>query len=318
MQKNSKIVLDYYTQDEIAYPSLTHNYSYLSQISTDSYTLDAEGEVMGTAPSAAVAFANKKKIQTYAAVSNWQGHDFSPELAHQIISVPKVKKATIANLLQVVKSNGFKGINIDFESVAARDRKAFSSFTADVATAMKARGYLTMISVPAKFTDDPSNDWDGAFDFKALGKCADYIQVMTYDQHGPWGEPGPVAGKDWVGEALQYAVSAIPASKVIMGIASYGYDWNVSKHSGTTVGLKDIPTLVKATHAVPLWDKVSFSMHFDYQDPEGSDHVVWYENAASIQEKTHDTLTYHIAGVSIWSMGTEDQEFFKAMAAGLK
>jgi spore germination protein len=317
-KENPKVVLGYYTQDENAYSSLITNYSYLSQISTDTFTFDEKGNVLGSAPKAAVSFANTKKIKTYAAVSNWKGEDFNAELAHKVVSDPKVKKAAISGLLQMVKGNGYKGVNIDFENINASDRVAFSSFIKDIAVTLGQKGYQTMVSVPAKFEDNPSDAWSGAFDYKALGKYVNYIQVMTYDQNGPWGSPGPVAGKAWIEEVLQYSVSDIPANKVIMGVPAYGYDWNETKNKGEAVGLKDIPSLIASTGAVPKWDETSSSMYFHYQSKDSSKHVVWYENAKSIQEKTHFTVAYNLAGISVWSMGTEDAGFWKAIKAGLQ
>ena len=54
---------------------------------------------------------------------------------------------------------------------------------------------------------------------------------MTYDQNGSWWTtPGPVAGKEWMRRALQYAVSAVPSTKILMGLPAYGYDWNLTKN----------------------------------------------------------------------------------------
>ncbi|MCZ1269143.1 hypothetical protein EIH79_30965, partial [Paenibacillus tundrae] len=74
---NSKIVLGYYAQDENAYDSLITNYSHLTQVSTDSFTFDSKGKIVGSAPKEAISFANKKNIETFAAVSNWQGDYFN-------------------------------------------------------------------------------------------------------------------------------------------------------------------------------------------------------------------------------------------------
>ncbi|RAW09545.1 hypothetical protein DC345_31130 [Paenibacillus taichungensis] len=89
---NFKIVLGYYAQDENAYDSLTTNYAYLTQVSTDSFTFDSKGEILGSAPKEAISFANKKNIETFAAVSNWQGDYFNAALAHKIVGDSKVRK----------------------------------------------------------------------------------------------------------------------------------------------------------------------------------------------------------------------------------
>lgn len=175
---NSKIVLGYYAQDENAYDSLITNYSHLTQVSTDSFTFDSKGKIVGSAPKEAISFANKKNIETFAAVSNWQGDYFNAALAHKIVGDSKVRKEAIKSILNLVKTNQYKGINIDFENIEAKDRKAFSSFIGEISQTLRPKGYLTMVSVPAEFENDPTNSWSGAFNYTELGKHAVY---SSYD-----------------------------------------------------------------------------------------------------------------------------------------
>src|ERR1039458_3683813 len=148
----------------------------------------------------------------------------------------------IHQMLKLVQQWGYTGINIDFESIDYTDRKAFSSFVHDVAQKMRRAGYLTVVSVPAELKANPEDSWTGAFDFASLGEAADILQVMTYDQHGPWGLPGPVAGLNWVEPCVVYAASVVAPDKLSLGIPAYVYDWNTTAKTGVQVFWKDIPT----------------------------------------------------------------------------
>ncbi|MEC0230787.1 glycosyl hydrolase family 18 protein [Paenibacillus alba] len=316
---NSPIILGYYTNDSAA--ALTSYHSYINQISTDTFNTDASGNIVGTIPTQAVNYANSVGILPYALVSNYGATDWDSNAAHQVLTNAAAKQKLIANMVSLVKTNHYKGINVDFESVLASDRNALTSFVKDVASIMKAQGYLTMVSVPAKDTDDPADDWSGAFDYEQLGTYADFIQVMTYDEHGVWADPGSVASKPWMTAALKFSITYVPSEKVIMGIPAYGNDWNLSDKTNSSNKLipwKDIPQLITSTKGKPTRDNASGSMTFKYTAKDGSKHVVWYEDETSIKTKTHYTLTYELAGVSVYAMGEEDEKFWKAVAAGLK
>lgn len=84
-----------------------------------------------------------------------------------------------------------------------------------------------MVSVPAKSADDQKDDWSWPYDYAKIGKYADCVQVMTYDEHGIWGDPGSVASTSFIKSSLQFSVKKIKDNKVIMGIPAYGYDWDV-------------------------------------------------------------------------------------------
>jgi len=307
-----KAVMAYYEWSG-SYAALASNYSYINQLATDTWGVNAHGVVTGQAPPEGLPFAKKKGMQTFATVSNFGKSDFSPHIAHAVITNPSTKALTISNLLNVVQTYGYSGVNIDFEAVPRKDRLAFSSFIHDVAQKMRAAGYLTVVSAPAELEDNPSDSWTGAFDFKSIGADADILQLMTYDENGPWGPPGPVAGLDWVEPCVQYAVSVMPSTKVSLGIPAYGYDWNLTRGTGVQVKWKKIPALISETGAVPQWDGTSSSPFFTYQTAGGSSHVVWYENATSIQLKSALVLSYNLTGVSAFALGFDDQSFWVAV-----
>jgi len=312
-----KAVMAYYENSTSA-PALHAFASYLNQVPTDTFAINAKGEISGTAPVKALAFARSKGMQTFATVSNFGNSGFVPWIAESIVKNPAHRLTAIQQMLATVKLYGYSGINVDFEAVPNRDRALFSRFIHDVAKTMRAAGFLTVVSVPAELQDNPNDSWAGAFDFKRLGRDADLLQLMTYDENGPWGVPGPVAGLDWVTPCVQFAVSVVPASKISLGIPAYGYDWNLTRGTGVQVHWKRIPALIAKMGALPQWDATSSSPYFTYTAPNGTSHVVWYEDAQSISLKSALPVTYNLAGVSVFALGFEDQTFWLAINTGLR
>jgi spore germination protein YaaH len=68
----------------------------------------------------------------------------------------------------------------------------------------------------------------GAYDYAALGRHADIITLMTYDYAGTRSGAGAVAPHGPVERAVAYAASRIPPEKINLGLAFYGYDWDLS------------------------------------------------------------------------------------------
>lgn len=315
-QNQPKVVMAYW-ENSASDHSLRAFASYLNQIPTDTFAINAKGKISGSAPVGALAFARSKGMQTFATVSNFGKSDFVPFIAHNIVNHPAIRAQAIRNMLAVAETYGYSGINVDFEAVPHKDRAAFRRFIHDVAQAMRAAGYLTVVSVPAELQDDPKDSWTGAFDFKALGRDADVLQLMTYDENGPWGPPGPVAGLDWVEPCVQFAVSVVASSKISLGIPAYGYDWNLTRGTGVQVYWKRIPALIAKVGAVPKWDVTSSSPYFSYTAANGASHVVWYEDTESIPLKSALAVSYDLAGVSVFALGFEDLIFWESVSAGL-
>ena len=64
------------------------------------------------------------------------------------------------------------------------------------------------------------------FDLAALGKVADFLSVMSYDQHTRRTPPGPVAGIPWVRSVTEYFLRFMPPEKLSLGIPLYGDYWS--------------------------------------------------------------------------------------------
>jgi spore germination protein len=313
---SSKQIMAYLEGGGSSYESLTDFYSYMNQMPTDTFAVDVHGTVSGTAPARALQFAKSKGMATFATISNFDSIGFDAKIAHAILTDSKPRARAIHQMLKLVQHWGYTGINIDLESVDRTDRKAFSSFVHDVARQMRAAGYLTVVSVPAELKDNPEDSWTGAFDFAVLGQSADILQLMTYDENGPWGKPGPVAGLNWVERCVTYAVSVVSPSKLSLGIPAYGYDWNTSTGTGVQVFWKNIPALISKTGSTPEWDSASSSPFFTYHAADGSSHVVWYEDEKSIPLKSSLAVSHNLAGVSAFALGYDDLSFWQAVHAG--
>ncbi|WP_163359501.1 hypothetical protein, partial [Escherichia coli] len=55
--------------------------------------------------------------------------------------------------------------------------------------------------------------------------AADYVILMNYDEHAPATAAGPIASQAWFVRQMNAALTQVPAEKLSVGIANYGYNW---------------------------------------------------------------------------------------------
>ena len=245
-------------------------------------------------------------------ISNFRNGRWDGELIHHIITDPQTRAAHIAAIMDVIQSRGWAGIDLDYESLQASDREAYSAFIRELAiTLHRAQKRLTL-TVHAK-TAEPG-DWSGAHaqDWRALGKSADEVRVMAYDYSTENSSPGPIAPLTWVRSVLKLAVSEVPREKIVLGVATYGYDWPGGQE-GHDVQWADAEAIARDRTAAVMWDPTSQSPWFSYADDQGHPHTVWYENARSLHAKLDLARQYRVAGVFIWRLGGEDPAVWEAI-----
>ncbi len=276
---------------------LSHYLPVLSGIIPFWYTIHANGSISGQTNPAVLRLAQQHNLWTFALVENMAGQSvFGP-----LLNSPVARSRAIDNMLTLVEDNGYDGINLDWEGIAASERQAFTQFVAQLSTTFHQHGYYVTLSVPAETANQPNNSWTGAYNYAALAKSADLLMIMAYDQHWAGGSPGPIASPMWVQSVLNYTLSAVPPSKVVLGIPGYGYDWGGAGTTAVSYG--------QAKTLASQYGQNSASNHFEYVQ-NGQIHSVWFENTASFLSKIKLVSGYELRGIALWRLGIEDPKIW--------
>ncbi|HZK83559.1 MAG TPA: glycosyl hydrolase family 18 protein [Desulfosporosinus sp.] len=313
--KEKRVVMGFYTDDEGPTPSskasMIKNAKLLDEIAFFWYSFDNKGKVIptGKVDLKIKNTAQKNGAKAYALVHNMNltGQvGFNADLAHSVLSNPTRRSNLVTSLVNLTTKDGWDGVSVDIEKTPPGDRNNFSAFVAELGKALKAKDKVLNISIPAKFIDYPSDLWSGAYDYAAIGKSADQIILMTYDEHGFGTTQGPVASAGWVDRVIKFAVGKIPKEKIVMGLPVYSFDWGTDKPLIPDY-LSYIQTVDRAKkNGVEILTDPSAKVPQFIYTGKGIRHEVFFENVKSLRVKMDDALKYKLHGVAIWRLGMED------------
>lgn len=298
------LVLGYYYSQPggMGFHTLEADAHLLSGIVPDWYTIWRNGAITGTADASVVRFARQRGLWMFAMV---QQNQYGGAILGPLLRSPVASRTAMENMLALCEANGFDGINLDFEGVPPQDRSAYTNFVQQLAALLHRSGYYLTLSVPAETANEPGNGWTGAYDYPALGRAADLVMVMAYDEHYAGSNAGPIAGTSWVESVVHYAVSAIPPGKLVLGVPLYGYDWSTGLAQGLSY---QIYRQIAITHGVsPTAPAVSY-----YQN--GVLHVAYYEGLQAFEAKVRVAIDYSLRGIVLWRLGLEDPRIWDYLA----
>ena len=317
-----RVVLGFYTDPEGPVPgskdSMLKNAKMLDEVAFFWYSFDATGKVI---PTGKVDLSIKDKAQkngskAYALVHNMNltgSVGFDANLAHRVLSNPATRAKLVTNLVNLTTKDGWDGISVDVEKTPPGDRNNFSSFVAELGKALKAKDKVLNISIPAKFADYPSDLWSGAYDYAAIGKSADQIILMTYDEHGLGTTQGPIASHGWVDRVIDFAVGKIPKEKIVMGLPVYSFDWGSNKPLMPDYLSHDQTVDRAKKHGVEILTDPSAKVPQFIYTANGVRHEVYFENTASLRTKMDYALKHKLHGVGIWRLGMEDPAIWDSL-----
>lgn len=251
--------------------------------------------------------AKEKKVLLIPTVTN----QFDPERTALILRDSQKSDLLINQIVDTVKKEEYDGIDLDFENLFPEDGPAYTSFVTKLKRRLSANDALLSVTVQPKTSG--SQSWSGvqALNFKALGRVADQVRIMAYDQHYSSGEPGPVASIGWVRNVVRYASKRIPKKKLVLGIPFYGYDWGPGGKA-EAVDYASATKIARSHNARIRWSLADAAPHFTYQ-LDGQEHTVWFENARSVAAKLDIGATAKIAGFSFFRLGIEDPAVWKEL-----
>lgn len=279
---------------------------YLTYISPFSHNVTEDGSITPLNDAPLIRAAREGNVSPLLVLTNMDGGKFSSDRAALILRNRNIQNRVMANLLTLLREKGYSGINIDFEYVYPEDRENYNHFLRKLVDRLRPEGFSVSTAVAPKIRADQPGLLYEAHDYAAHGEIVDFVVLMTYEWGWAGGRPLAIAPINEVRKVLDYAVTAIPRHKIVMGAPLYGRDWKIPWVQGTfakTVGPRAAVNLAAKYGAAIRYHETYQSPFFRYTDESGQQHEVWFEDARSMQAKYDTVKEYGLGGISYWVLG---------------
>jgi len=280
---------------------------YLTMLSVFAYGFTAAGDLVPlTDDEEVVMIARSMGSFPYMVLAPLTADgQFDSDLITRTLRNPQSRMHLIREIFATLEEKGYQGLDLDFEYVRAEDAEVFVSFAQELSPLLKAAGYGFNIALAPKYhAQQPGLLYEG-HDYHGLGQAAATVLLMTYEWGYSYGPPMAVAPIREVRRVAQYALTEIPADKILLGIPNYGYDWTLPYVEGRraqSIGNQEALDIAAQNNAGIRFDLEAMSPYFHYFTPEGVEHVVWFEDARSIMAKLSLIEELQLKGASYWTI----------------
>ncbi|MET3289381.1 UNVERIFIED_CONTAM: spore germination protein YaaH [Brevibacillus sp. OAP136] len=243
------------------------------------------------------------------------GNHFDDVLTKSLIADPKKRQTLVTLVTKKLVDLQADGINVDFENIAPEDKQAFVSFVKELASAL--HPYKMTVSVDVT-RDNPDPYWSGSFDRAALGKVADYVIMMGYEEHWETSDSaGSVASLPWVKDGLRLLLQDVPSQKVLLGVPLFNREWvtNVStgKVTATERTMAQVEQLIASKKLQKRWDSTLAQNYVEFTE-NGQKHQIWLEDRAAMVYRKQLATTNMLGGIAAWYLGEEAKDVWPVLA----
>lgn len=305
-QMRGGIQVNGYAFPNISTDVLNKTLPHLTYLSIFSYQVKPDGSLTAIDDDALIQAARQARVAPMMVITNIEeGASFSSDLVHTLLTDAQVRQTLLDNIVKTLQAKNYYGLDIDFEYILPEDGDAYDAFLQMVTERLHPLGFIVTTALAPKTSASQSGLLYQAHRYPVHGRLADHVILMTYEWGYTFGPPMAVAPINQVRRVLDYAVTAIPSEKILMGMPNYGYDWMLPYRPRTaarTISNTEAPVLAFRRNAAIQFDTQAQAPYFYYQDDAGERHVVWFEDARSTQARLRLVDQYHLGGVSYWTV----------------
>jgi chitinase len=241
----------------------------------------------------------------------------------------------ITNLVNLLSARSYDGIDIDWEPLDPSDANQFTNFVNGLRIALNAINPRPLLAMAVASPPTPPTL------IASVQSQFDQINLMTYDLSGPY--PGwvtwfnaPIYDGGYTfpstgglvpsadGMVNSVISAGVPAGKLGIGIAFYGWIW--SGGTGTSTGGTALPrqgwatvpsttqksynTIVSTYYQSNLyhWDAAAQSAYLSIDNSGSSnDKFISYDDTRTCQSKVSYARNRHLGGIMIWELAQDHQ-----------
>lgn len=264
---------------------------------------------------------HKNNIEVYHAVS---GNEKT------IDSSNKIK--TIANeYVSDCNSNGYDGIDLDFENLNPNLQNTYSEFLKEVSTDLHRSGKKLSHCVgfyPTLYQDTVPKIF---YNPKVIASTCDLVRVMCYDMYYAPGRSdknsltrddcrgiGPTSNYPWTKEAMTYWTKYVSIDKLIMALPAYSNDYTMVVNGTGKQVYASVPDSVRGALQPPIWQWYEKLNIYLYNDFKGNTHLFYASDQKSTKALLEIGDELKIDNIGFWHLSSVTPETWSVVREWIK
>lgn len=196
----------------------------------------------------------------------------------------------VAQLTRYVLQHGFDGLDVDLEGPAIN--ADYGAFIAELSAALKPKGKLLTAALSRGYGGDKVP--------KTAFEHLDFINIMAYDDTGPWEpeNPGQHSSLEFAQKNITWWLErGLTKNKAVLGVPFYGYGFGKSFKKSDYSYAKII------------------AAHPGAENKDEAGDTIFYNGLPTIRAKTRLVIDQGLGGVMIWPLNHDAQGKFSLLNA---
>ncbi|MBE5978515.1 MAG: LysM peptidoglycan-binding domain-containing protein [Paenibacillaceae bacterium] len=314
--KTRTIATSGYTFSYIDKSILIKTLPFLTYLTIFNYRATSEGEIITIADDAdVIQLAKSYGVAPMMFVSTiTEEGTIIREVTQNILNNSSVQDRLIDNILQMIKTKGYYGVNMYIEDITPDNINSIVEYIKKASIVFHSEGYRVLVTTtPIVNITGPIVIFE-KLDYSQLSEYVDGILFASYDWARFYSYPNSILPVNVLRELLYYVVSIIPSEILSLGITTLGYDWTlpyVPGASGAIAIANNNAIMIAAENNIPIqFNEAAQSPYFYYINLDGSLNLIWFKDARSFEARAGLVAEYDLQGLSLWTIMRFDTQMW--------
>jgi spore germination protein len=281
---------------------------YLTYISVLNYTATNEGEIISYYDDTEIIQLSKAygvaplMLLTTLTIRG----EANLSVDFEILLNEEFQNRQIENILTILKSKGYFGLNLSLQYISLANIQLYESYFSNVTDRLNREGFQVFVTINPNITEINNEVDFQKIDYSLINRLAQNIIFTSYEWAFNVNPPSPITSAYLTEVFLDYILNFIPPDKIIIGVATLGYDWELPYVTGISnvnlISFDNVNNLANDYGAVIQFDDESQSPFFTYTTNMLVNHVVWFINSRTINATLDLVSKYNLQGISVWNI----------------
>jgi Predicted glycosyl hydrolase len=279
---------------------------FLTYLSIFSYSISADGALNDIDDSKIISIAKDYCVAPIMVISNTtETGTASGDILHSLLNDQEKVNFLIDNILNVLRSKGYYGVNIDIPNVSPEDSQVFNDIISQLSDRLHNeyfKIFVTITPITFEVYAEPNHQIP---DFTALAEKVDGVNLLSYSWGRSYNIPIEIIPFYVFRFLLNlYAEQGI-LKKTTIGISTIGYIWEIPYIEGTSnaTSITDTNAAVLAgeSNTTIYFNQINLTSYF-YLFNNTNNYFVYFNDARGVDPRTKLVPEYGLEGITIWNV----------------
>lgn len=279
---------------------------YLTYLSIFSYTISAEGELNVIDDTKIINLAKEYGVAPIMVISNIaETGAASSDIIHSLLNDQEKRNLLTDNVLNVLRSKGYYGVNIDIPNVPPEDAQIFNDVISELSDRLHSENFKIFVTItPISFEiyAEPNHQIP---DFTAISEKIDGVNLLSYSWGRSYDIPIEIIPFYVFRFLLNLYIKQGILKKTTIGISTIGYIWEIPYTEGQSdaVSITDTNAVLLASESnaainYNIANQTSYFYLFNYSN----NYFIYFNDARGVDARTKLVPEYGLEGITIWNI----------------